>query len=61
MVGARRTRQVTLSTKANGKDVLAYVLTFDDTARLVADSRRRGVRVLAVTSGAVGPSRAPRR
>ena len=58
VVGIRGSRQVTLSRKANGKDVLAYVLTFDDKARLVAIHDGEGVEVLGVTWGAVGPSAA---
>ncbi|NVB79466.1 MAG: VWA domain-containing protein [Kofleriaceae bacterium] len=58
VVGAQGSRQVTLSKKANGKDVLAYVLTFDDKARLVAVHDGEGVQILAVTWGAVGPASA---
>ncbi len=50
-----RGRDVVLSTQAHGKARTAYVLSFDDQARLVAIADGSGTRLVEITWNATGP------
>jgi tetratricopeptide (TPR) repeat protein len=57
-VKARGAREVTLSSRVNGKLELAYVLAFDEQSRLVSISNAEGEKLLEVTWTSAGPTAA---
>jgi len=58
VVTSKSPHEVALSIKDRGKDQLAFVLKFDDSARLISISDREGVDLMTVTWGTSGPTAA---
>ncbi len=58
VVTSRGPREIGLSIKDQGKDVLTYVMRFDDNLRLASIHDGDGIELLAVTWGASGPTAA---
>jgi len=53
-----RGRDIVLATRTNGRETVAFVMSFDDQARLVSIADGKGAKLLEVTWGKTGPTAA---